>query len=398
MRVIVVGAGFAGLAAADALYRAGVEVEVFEARDRVGGRVWSVPFAGAVAERGAEFILPHDKTVIAVAERLGLALVRKGTLYGAREPRGGVRSVSAAEVAAAMAQIGEGPPPVGGATVAEALGASGLEPAVREAIIARLEVSCGYGADDLDAGALAEGAAAFGDFDTHTVQGGNDRIARGLAAGLGGTVRLSAPVSRVSWHDGGVTVARGGWEAVADAAVIAVPASVVDAIGFDPPVPHEKGAVRYGQAAKLFVVLSRPAPPSQTLSVPERYWCYTQLGPDGDPVPFVAAFAGSPGAIEALGVSDGPGRWVDSLRRLRPDLDLDPAGAVLSTWADDRWVRGAYSARSATLPIDTEALRRPVGPLFFAGEHTAGAWHGLMEGALRSGERAAQELLQSSSR
>ena len=89
MRVIIVGAGFAGLAAADALARGGVEVSVFEARDRVGGRVWSVPFAGGVAERGAEFILPHDSTVIGLAERLGLALVRKGTLYGNREPRGG---------------------------------------------------------------------------------------------------------------------------------------------------------------------------------------------------------------------------------------------------------------------------------------------------------------------
>ena len=132
--------------------------------------------------------------------------------------------------------------------------------------------------------------------------------------------------------------------------------------------------------------------------MPERYWCYTQVGPDGDPVPFVAAFAGSPAALEMLEIRHGPDRWLESLRRLRPDLELDAAGAVLSTWADDRWVRGAYSARSATLPMDTEALRRPVGPLFFAGEHTAGAWHGLMEGALRSGERAAQELLQSSSR
>ncbi len=53
---------------------------------------------------------------------------------------------------------------------------------------------------------------------------------------------------------------------------------------------------------------------------------------------------------------------------------------------------------SATSPLDTDALRRSVGPLFFAGEHTAGAWHGLMEGALRSGARAAQELVQAALR
>ncbi len=109
MRVIVVGAGFAGLAAADTLARAGAEVEVLEARDRVGGRVWSVPFAGAVVERGAEFILPHDRAVLAAADRLGLALVRKGTLYGNREPRGGP-PVSGAEVLRAVQRLGSEPP------------------------------------------------------------------------------------------------------------------------------------------------------------------------------------------------------------------------------------------------------------------------------------------------
>ncbi|MGA8333567.1 MAG: FAD-dependent oxidoreductase, partial [Solirubrobacteraceae bacterium] len=112
MRVIVVGAGFAGLTAADALARAGVEVDVLEARDRVGGRVWSVPFADGVVERGAEFILPHDRTVIAVAERLGLALVRKGTRYGNREPRGG-EPVTRDQIAAALERIGSAPPAAG---------------------------------------------------------------------------------------------------------------------------------------------------------------------------------------------------------------------------------------------------------------------------------------------
>ena len=125
MRVIVVGAGFAGLAAADALALAGAEVEVGEARDRVGGRVWSVPCAGAVVERGAEFILPHDKTVMAVADRLGLALVRKGTLYGNRDPRRGDQVVSAAAVMDAVARIASEPHEAG-ATVADALGAYGL--------------------------------------------------------------------------------------------------------------------------------------------------------------------------------------------------------------------------------------------------------------------------------
>jgi monoamine oxidase len=125
-----------------------------------------------------------------------------------------------------------------------------------------------------------------------------------------------------------------------------------------------------------------------------RWWCYTQLGPDGQPAPFVAAFAGSPGALERLEVRAGSARWLAELERLRPDLELDADTGLLSTWHDDPWARAAYSAESRRWPIDTEAWRRPVGPLWFAGEHTAGEWHGLMEGALRSGVRAAQQLLQ----
>lgn len=394
MKVLVVGAGFAGLAAADELARSGVEVEVFEARDRVGGRVWSVPFAGATVERGAEFILPHDRTVIITASWLGLRLVRKGTLYGNREPVGS-RPVSRTAVIAAVKRLGssshEG-------TLTDVLRAGELEPGVAEAIQARFEVSCAYPGDDLDAAVLSEGAGAFGDFDTWTVEGGNDRIARELAEGIGDAVHLSAPVTTVAWRDGEVRIVAGDFEAVADAAVIAVPASVLDAIRFDPGLPPGKDAVRYGQAAKLFVALRAPAPPSQVLSVDARFWCYTQLGRDGEPLPFVGAFAGSPGALEALEIASGPGRWLETLAALRPDLELDADRVLLSTWADDPWVRGAYSASSAAVPLDREALGGPVGPLAFAGEHTAGGWHGLMEGALRSGARAAQQLLQTASR
>ena len=88
--VAIVGAGLAGLAAADALQRAGCEVTVLEARDRVGGRVWSRELpGGTVVEMGAEFILPGNTLVEETAKRLGLSLWEKGMAYGRREPRGG---------------------------------------------------------------------------------------------------------------------------------------------------------------------------------------------------------------------------------------------------------------------------------------------------------------------
>ena len=82
------------------------------------------------------------------------------------------------------------------------------------------------------------------------------------------------------------------------------------------------------------------------------------------------------------------------LAALRPELRLDVENALLTTWADDPWARGAYSADSvAALPGDADLLARPVGSVHVAGEWTAGAWSGLMEGGLRSGLRAAEEIL-----
>src|SRR6201996_1518332 len=109
-RVVVVGAGFAGLAAADALRARGAEVTVLEARDRVGGRVWSVPFGdGAVVERGAEFILPDYDVMQGLAARFGIPLVLKGTPYGRRTAIGD-EAVTDAELEAAFERIRQGPP------------------------------------------------------------------------------------------------------------------------------------------------------------------------------------------------------------------------------------------------------------------------------------------------
>jgi monoamine oxidase len=399
VRAVIIGAGLAGLAAADALRRAGSEVLVLEARGRVGGRVWSAPFATGVVERGAEFILPGNTMVTAAAARHGLTLIRKGTRYGNRTPVTGGSPVTADEVLAAAERLARFPVSDDEAVVA-AVGRADLPPATAEVICARLEVSAGHPAGDLAAGVLGEGGSAFGDFDTHTVAGGNDRLATALGASIGAKrIRLSAPVSIVRWAPGGgvTVVTEDGATFDADAAVVAVPASVIGRVTFAPPLPAAKAAalhgVRYGQAAKLFVGLRAAAAPSATLSVPDRFWCYTQLGADGEPAPFVAAFAGTAAALGRLDVASGPRRWIEALAALRPDLALDEGAVGLSTWSDDPWVRGAYAAPSPGAPLDGPELAARVGPLAFAGEHTAGPWHGTMEGALRSGLRAADELL-----
>ena len=391
MRVAIAGAGFAGLAAADALAAAGVDVIVLEARDRVGGRVLSRELEnGAVVEMGAEFILPGNETVLSYVDRFGLGLWEKGMLYGEREPRGGI-GVSVGAVHDAVALIGEAlRGNEAGVSAAELLDRLPLDPGASEAIRSRLEVSTAATADRVEAAALA-GIAAHSDDVCPSVAGGNQRLALALAAELGSIVHLSSVVESVTWGEGAMVVRAGGAELSVDRVVLAVPASVIGRIVVDPPLPEPLRAayasVEYGHAAKLFVPLSRKTVPSAVLSVPERYWSWTATG-SGGVQPVVNAFAGSSPALARLRVADGPTAWLESLERLRPDLALSPKGAVLTTWDDDPWVRAAYSCAAPGV-----SAWAPSGPFHACGEHTHESSRALMDGALASGLRVAQEVL-----
>jgi monoamine oxidase len=406
VRAVVVGAGLAGLVAADELVRAGAEVVVLEARSRVGGRVWSERLPnGAVVEMGAEYILPGNTAIRELAGRLGLGLWDKGMRYGRRDPKGGI-GTSHEELAAAMATAEEELGRKGRAeqSAEEFLDSIDIPAGAREAILARVEISCAKTADRVVAADLG-GVAHIDDEPAPSIAGGNQRLPLALAAELGDALRLSSPVRAIEWRGGGaaagsgepngVRVATGSGSVEGDVAVIAVPAGVLNRIAFDPPLPGDVAgplrAVEYGHAAKLFVPLRGPAEPGAVMNVPERYWTWTATGNRGEVQPVVSAFAGSRRALDGLEVEAGPSRWLDSLERLRGDLELDTAGAVLSTWADDPWAGAAYS--TSPPPEVAAATTRPTGPLAFAGEHTAGEHAALMEGAIRSGRRAALSLL-----
>jgi monoamine oxidase len=394
VRAAVVGAGLAGLVAADELQRAGVEVVVLEARDRVGGRVWSRRLEnGAVVEMGAEFILPGNTAIVELAERFGLGLWHKGMRYGDREPRGGA-GVTPEQLERAVAAVGEAlPRATAELSATEFLERIDMEPGAREALLARVEISSANSADLVAARDLG-GIAHIDREPAPGVAGGNQRLPLALADARGTAVRLGTPVESLAWGGDGVRLGAGGAQLEADVCVVAVPAGVLHRIAFEPALPAQPAEalarVRYGEAAKLFVPLRRPAPPSAVMSVPERYWTWTATGVGDEPQPVVSAFAGSPRALAALGVADGPERWLASLERLRPDLELDPDGALLSTWSDDPWAGAAYS--TSPPPELAAACERPVGPLAFAGEHLGGPFAALMEGAIRSGRAAARAL------
>jgi monoamine oxidase len=400
VKAAVVGAGLAGLVAADELRRAGAEVVVLEARERVGGRVWSRRLDnGAVVEMGAEFILPGNTAIRELARRFGLGLWDKGMRYGQREPRGGL-GVTPDELAAAVATAGRALQDGAPADLSARGFLDGLDipPGAREALLARVEISSANSADLVAASDLA-GIAHVDNEPAPSIAGGNQSLPLALADGLGDAVRLGSPVERIAWGSNEVRLSAGGAELEADVCVVAVPAGVLHRIAFEPALPAQPAEalaeVRYGDAAKLFVPLRSPAPPSAVMSVPERYWSWTATGAGDRPQPAVSCFAGSPRAVDGLDVAAGPERWLDSLERLRPDLELDRDGRLLSTWADDPWAGAAYSTSPAAELA--ELSERPVGPLAFAGEHLGGPFAALMEGAIRSGRAAARALLRAPS-
>jgi monoamine oxidase len=397
--VIVVGAGFAGLAAATELADAGIDVLVVEARDRVGGRVWSETIeapdgAACVIERGAEFVLAGYTKLRELADRHRLSLADTGMSYYVREPRG-IAGVDAAALGRAGGVVASAAATADAPSVVDVIADAGLPADLAEAVRARVEISCALEAERL-APSVLEHVASFEPLPSHRIAGGNQGLAGALADALGrDRVKLGTPVRALNRRGPRIRVIVDGGELEADQVVLALPVPALRELAIDPALPVWKrdahAAVEMGHAAKLHIPLAAQAPTSAVMSVPDRFWCWTATAADGRVAPVLGAFAGSPAALVRLAVADGANTWIAKVRDLRRDLALVPSSTVLTTWDDDPWARGAYRAEGLT-DVDEAQLGAPVDGLHFAGEHTAGAWSGLMEGALRSGCRAASEI------
>jgi len=268
MRIVVAGAGFAGLMAAYRIVQAGHEAVVLEARDRVGGRVWSQELRPGdprtVVERGGEFVLDGYDVMRTVLAELGLGLAGTGMSYYHREYRGSAGATGqptaqevsdcAAAVAAACAAAAPG------TSLAEVVTGWAGSPALA-AYLSRVEATNGVRAGVLAAAAVSDVTAGFGRRPSWRVAGGNQRVARELAARLGAPVHLNRPVLSIQQDHQGVRVRTAGWEATGDAAIVAVPLAVLRRLPFSPPVPDptRRAWHRAGLAhnAKLHLPLTR---------------------------------------------------------------------------------------------------------------------------------------------
>ncbi|HEY2790924.1 MAG TPA: NAD(P)/FAD-dependent oxidoreductase [Micromonosporaceae bacterium] len=401
MRVCVIGAGFAGLAAATELMAAGIDVTVLEARDRVGGRVWSQHLdpdddGSPIIERGAEFVLAGYDVLRSYADALGLTLADTGMSYYVRQPRSAdgqpIGGVTIEAMQAAARQLGELSVTT---SVAEAVARLDIPAPVAEALRARVEISCAAGSDGL-ASIVLDHLASMEPLPSHRVHGGNQSIALGLAARLGDRVHRNTPVRAIHDERDHVRVLTDEGEYTADRVIITVPLPVLRDLEITPEIPAEQRrsweAPLIGEAAKLHIELSGDVEPSAVMSVPGRFWCWTAKDGSGGVRHVLNGFAGSPAALAALGDGDS---WRAAMLALRPDLAARAGRHTFTTWSDDPWTRCAYLSQAVGVtPEDEAIMRRPVGRLHFAGEHTAGEWSALMEGALRSGRRVAAEILE----
>ncbi len=397
-RCIVIGAGLAGLVAADALVRDGIEVEVLEARDRVGGRVWSARIdGGGLVERGGEFITAGYVATEALADRLGLALDGMGIRYPDRRlrPDPGIDRAAALAAARAVEHAAASAPE---SPALDLLAREVADPAIRELLASRAQSAASYPIEGLTGGHISDISHLLDDVETRRVRGGNQLLADGLAAGLDAAVRVSTPVVAVRHHGAGVEVEAADGLHGADVCVVAVPLPVLEQVAFEPALPTATrtaiAAIPFGRAAKLALPLSAAVAPDAIMSVPERFWAYvTPCDEVGGRV--VGAWIGGEPVLERLGVRDGPDRWVEAVRALWPELPIDAAQRPRFTrWIDAAWTGGSYSVIGA-MPDGRD--RHPVGDaldrIAFAGEHTAPApWTATIEGAIRSGERAAADV------
>jgi monoamine oxidase len=427
MRVIVAGAGLAGLMAARELERRGAGVTLIEARNRVGGRVHTIRTgfaAGQHAEGGADLIEAEQTAVLDLARELDLKpvrILRRGWGFYGADKRGRLRIRRAPDAFEDGARRLE--PEIQEYKLAGCRWDSPVAAAIgRQSVrdwLTRMQADAGFSAamtglrgffladpEDLSLIALVDEFASGetpGEGRMFRIADGNDRLATGMRRQLRGTVTLNAVLRRVVQEGASIrlTVDEGlQREMTADYAVLALPASTLRDVHFEPALHPEQArafsSLRYGPATRVLLQFS-----TRFWRRPSRPSAYGTDQPTGAVWDGNEHQASRPGILTLL----AGGRAASEIRALLDDglselvRRLEWLGAPSALlhhrvigWDLDPWARGGYAFFDPAFDPQLRGwLMRPSGRIVFAGEHTSERWQGYMNGALESGKRAAAE-------
>lgn len=412
--VVVVGAGPAGLAAARKLRAAGARVIALEARDRIGGRVFTRRTNRGAVELGAEFVHGKAPETEALAREAGIGLVE---VEGADWVRTETGLVRAKDRESGLSDVMDRMDPK--RTPDRAFSAfleeqRDLDDAARRMAWRFVEGFHAADATRASVRALAE-AGAEGALSARRVPTGYDGLLAPIAASLGASLWLGAVVRSLEWQCGRVVVRSAGLEVEARATIIAVPPSVLHArtrpgaLRIQPALPSVKraaGALVSGDVARLTIAVdpalweaSRPAnaddrswPPSFVHTPRGRFNVFWIVGDDR-----IVMWSGGPPAKSLLALGAGMGDV--AMEELSAALDVDVRRFAGETWTHDwradPFARGAYPWVRVGRWRAPERLMQPIeSTLYFAGDAACALDAiGTVEGALTSGASAARELL-----